>query len=45
MPRYLIVWSELEELLENDDNEGVCVACGGIMGNCEQDAQRYPCDG
>jgi len=45
MPRYLIALAELMDLLANDDNEGVCVACGDLMDNCEPDAQRYPCDG
>ena len=39
-----IPWSELKEVLENDDNEGFCVSCGALHGRCEPDAQRYECE-
>ncbi len=27
-----------------DQNDGVCLACGGWAGFCEPDAREYPCD-
>ena len=39
-----IPMSELEEVLENDDNEGFCLACGALQGGVEPDATNYTCD-
>lgn len=30
--------------LENDDNEGFCLACGADAYGVEPDARRYPCE-
>jgi Zn finger protein HypA/HybF involved in hydrogenase expression len=32
------------ELIEEDDNTGLCLACGAERPNTEPDARRYECD-
>lgn len=32
------------ECCENDCNDGMCLACGNIQGDCEPDARRYKCE-
>ncbi len=42
--RYMIAFSELEELLQADEQEGICVNCGNLQGQCEPDARRIRCE-
>ena len=44
MPRYVIAFSELEELLLADGHEGICVNCGNLQDGCEPDARQILCD-
>ncbi len=32
------------ELVEEDSNTGLCLACGAEHGGVEPDARRYPCE-
>ena len=32
------------EMLERDDNEGFCPACGAEASGVEPDARKYPCE-
>lgn len=32
------------ELVENDDNEGICTECGEIAYGVEPDARNYECE-
>ena len=40
MTRYTV---SLEQI-ENDDMEGICIACGEIQDGCEPDARKYTCE-
>ena len=31
-------------IVEEDGNEGVCLNCGNVQGNCEPDARNYKCE-
>jgi hypothetical protein len=44
VPRYIILFSELEALLYADEQEGVCVNCGNLQGDCEPDACQVRCE-
>ena len=32
------------DLVQADDNLGLCIACGEERGCCEPDAENYPCE-
>lgn len=32
------------EMVEADDNQGICTACGAEASGCEPDARNYPCE-
>ena len=44
MPRYVILFSELEALLHADAQEGICVNCGNLQGDVEPDGKRIQCE-
>lgn len=44
MPRYVILFSELEALLHAYDYEGICVNCGEIQSGVEPDAHHVSCE-
>ena len=39
-----INFDDVMELCENDDNEGICCACGDIAYGVEPDACGYECE-
>ena len=43
--RILPTWKNLESMLQRDDNEGFCLACGSEASCVEPDAERYECEG
>ena len=36
--------SRIVAAVKRDDYTGFCKACGATRGNCEPDAEHYPCD-
>lgn len=40
----LPTWANLEAMLQRDDNEGFCLACGEEAYGIEPDAERYECE-
>ena len=39
-----ITLDRIVAMVERDDMEGICIACGSEQGNVEPDARRYPCE-
>lgn len=39
-----ITLDRIVEMVERDDMEGICLACGADAMNVEPDARRYPCE-
>ena len=39
-----ITLDRILELVEADDNAGICGACGADAMNVEPDARKYPCE-
>lgn len=36
--------ARIVEMVERDDNEGICLACGADAEGVEPDARRYTCE-
>lgn len=37
--------SEIQGVVEGDNMDGFCLACGSVQGGVEPDARRYVCEG
>lgn len=43
-PKNFPTWEQLEAMLQNDDCEGFCLACGEEAYSVEPDATKYECE-